>query len=364
LLFAVWQDSNGNGQINSGDTLLAGPVTIQNALAIAGATISVTVQPSPSGRSFSVDGTPYTAAQTFSWISGSSHTIATTAPQSGGTGIQYVFGSWSDGGAISHAVAPTSDTTYIASFTTQYYLTMNAGTGGGVGPASGWINSAAAVSISATASNGYSFGNWAGSGSGSYSGNTASSLVSMNGPITETASFTLASTRIIGLSGDLAFGDVPVGESAQDLLSIANTGSSILTVSNITYPSGFSGDWSGTIAAGGSKFVLVTFAPTTSGGYGGSIVVASDATSGNNSMAVSGTGISTNPPPIVGAQIQNNNLILSWPTNTGVFTLESTTNIASPAGWNPVSTAPTIVNGLNVVTNPMVGLNRFFRLKR
>jgi hypothetical protein len=34
LLFAVWKDSNGDGQIDSGDTLLAGPLTIPNALAV------------------------------------------------------------------------------------------------------------------------------------------------------------------------------------------------------------------------------------------------------------------------------------------------------------------------------------------
>src|SRR4029077_20916932 len=92
--------------------------------------VQVTVQTSPTGQSFMVDGTGYTAAQSFSWAPGSSHTIATTSPQSGGTGIQYVWKSWSDKGAISHTVAPTTNKTYTANFTTQYYLTMTTDSGG------------------------------------------------------------------------------------------------------------------------------------------------------------------------------------------------------------------------------------------
>src|SRR5207244_11702732 len=111
-------------------------------------TIQVTVQSSLGGRTFMVDGTSYTAAQTFSWQKGSSHTIATTSPQSGGTGVQYVWTKWSDGGSISHTVAPTTNTTYTATFKTQYYLTMTAGTGGRVSTASVWKNTGAAVTVS------------------------------------------------------------------------------------------------------------------------------------------------------------------------------------------------------------------------
>jgi hypothetical protein len=153
--------------------------------------LSVTVQSNPSGLSFAVDGTNYTGGQTFSWTPGSNHTIATTSPQSGGTGVQYLWGSWSDGGAISHTVSPTVNTNYTANFSTQYYLTMSAGAGGSVNPDSGWNNSAAVADISATASNGYSFVSWTGSGSGSYSGTNSAASVTMNGPITQTASFTM-----------------------------------------------------------------------------------------------------------------------------------------------------------------------------
>jgi hypothetical protein len=152
--------------------------------------VAITVQTNPSGRSFTVDGTSYTSLQTFSWMSGSNHTIATTSPQNGGTGIQYVWSGWNDGGGMSHTVAPTVATTYTANFNKQYYLTMKMGTGGSsVSPGSSWYNSGAGVSIGTTPANGYSFSSWTGSGSGSYSGSNNPASVTMNGPITETANF-------------------------------------------------------------------------------------------------------------------------------------------------------------------------------
>src|SRR5206468_4840215 len=147
-------------------------------------TVQVTVKTNPAGRTFSVDGTTYSSTRSFTWASGSSHSIATTSPQSGGTGVQYVWTKWSDKGAISHTVAPTTNTTYTATFRTQYYLTMTAGTGGRVSPASGWKNSGATVSISAGPANGYSFSSWTGSGTGSYSGPNNPASITMGSPIT------------------------------------------------------------------------------------------------------------------------------------------------------------------------------------
>ena len=116
-------------------------------------TVQVTVQTTPAGLVSPLTALPYSSTQTFSWVPGSSHTIATTSPQSGGTGVQYLWTSWSDNGAISHTVAPTTNTTYTATFRTQFYLTMIHGTGGTVSPASGWKNSGAIVSITATPTN-------------------------------------------------------------------------------------------------------------------------------------------------------------------------------------------------------------------
>jgi uncharacterized repeat protein (TIGR01451 family) len=189
--FSGWTGSGAgsySGLNNPASIRMNGPVT-ENA-SFTQNPVQVTVRTSPTGLAYSVDGTSYTAVQTFSWQPGSSHTIATTSPQSGGPGVRYVWSSWSGGGAISHLVAPTTNKTYTAIFRTQYYLTMSHGTGGTVSPASGWKNSGSAVSISAMPANGYSFSNWTGTGTGSFSGTNNPASITMSGPITETATFT------------------------------------------------------------------------------------------------------------------------------------------------------------------------------
>ncbi|HXI85004.1 MAG TPA: glycosyl hydrolase family 28-related protein [Verrucomicrobiae bacterium] len=260
--------------------------------------IPVTVQTSPTGLSFSADTTNFSAAQNFNWKFNTSHTVATISPQSGGAGVQYSWNSWNDAGAISHAVTAYTNFTYTGNFTTQYLLTMNAATGGTVSPTNSWNNSGANVNISATVSNGYVFNGWIGSGSGSYSGTNNPAPVTMNGPITETASFAPIPTRLISLSGALDFGDVTVGGSSNLTFAIGNTGNSTLTVSGITYPTGFSGNWSGTVSSGSSTNVTATFLPQVAGNYTGNLAVNSDATSGGNTLTVSGTGVATtNDPP-------------------------------------------------------------------
>ena len=115
--FSGWTGSGTgsySGTNNPASITMNGPIT--ETAAFTQNPVQVTVQTNPAGLSFSVDGTTYTAAQTFSWQPGSSHTIATTSPQSGDTGVRYVWMNWSGGGAISHTVAPTTNKTYTAKF--------------------------------------------------------------------------------------------------------------------------------------------------------------------------------------------------------------------------------------------------------
>jgi hypothetical protein len=107
----------------------------------------------------------------------------------------------------------------------------------------------------------------------------------------ETWQIPTAAAPVIALSGDLGFGNITVGQTATRTLTITNSGNAPLNVSSITYPAGFSGNWStGAIAAGTSQNITVTFTPTAAQSYGGNITVHSDATSGANTIAVSGTG--------------------------------------------------------------------------
>jgi formylglycine-generating enzyme required for sulfatase activity len=101
--------------------------------------------------------------------------------------------------------------------------------------------------------------------------------------------------RVISLSGNLALGSVALNGNSTQTLTITNKGFGKLNVSGITYPSGFTGAWRGQIAPSASQNVVVKFSPTQLKTYNGAISIASDATSGNNTLTVSGTGVAPNP---------------------------------------------------------------------
>jgi len=66
-------------------------------------------------------------------------------------------------------------------------------------------------------------------------------------------------------------------------------------------------------------------------------------------------------PPQLQIEPSGENVILSWPTNATGMSLQSTTNLTSPA-WTPVSAAPVVINDQNTVTNPVLGNQQFYRL--
>jgi uncharacterized repeat protein (TIGR03803 family) len=57
------------------------------------------------------------------------------------------------------------------------------------------------------------------------------------------------------------------------------------------------------------------------------------------------------------------NVILTWPASAIGFTLQSTTNLAARV-WATNLPAPIVVNGQNTVTNPISGIQQFFRLSQ
>jgi hypothetical protein len=119
---------------------------------------------------------------------------------------QYVWNGWTGSGTISYSgkanpssVIMNSPITETASWTHQYYLTMSTNFGT-VSPGSGWQDAGSVLNISATApglvysadKERYVWNGWTGTGSGNYTGrdNPATNKVTMNAPITETASWT------------------------------------------------------------------------------------------------------------------------------------------------------------------------------
>jgi hypothetical protein len=198
--FSNWTSTGGSfDSTTSASTnfhMPAAPATVTGNF--GSASVQITITTSPANLLVSVDGGTATAAPLVeNWVIGSSHTIATTSPQAGTTGTQYVFSSWSDSGAISHSITvPSTATTYTASFNTQYQLTTaaNPSNDGTVSPSSGnFYNSGTVVPLTATANSGFTFSNWTGNVANA---NSASTTITMNSPQSATANFTTASVQI------------------------------------------------------------------------------------------------------------------------------------------------------------------------
>lgn len=195
--FATTALTAGNHSITavySGDDNYVGATSPLLAQSVSSLT-SVTVLTVPSGLAITVDGITLTAPQTFSWIPGSSHTLAITSPQDA-TGTRYLFSTWSDGGPISHAITvPATTASYTANFTTEYQLTTSVSPlgGGTVTPATGTYYSAdTVINLTAVAASGYQFVNWTGPVSNS---NSATTTVTLNSPQAVTAHFSLLPPR-------------------------------------------------------------------------------------------------------------------------------------------------------------------------
>lgn len=106
-------------------------------------------------------------------------------------------------------------------FSTDYWVSISASSGGATTPASGWYAQGHTISINATPFGTEQFVKWVGTGPGSYSGSNAGAPVTVNGPITEVAWFQTPtvqhSTTVssiwqnVGLLGGLAIAGLIVG---------------------------------------------------------------------------------------------------------------------------------------------------------
>jgi hypothetical protein len=107
-------------------------------------------------------------------------------------------------------------------------------------------------------------------------------------------------TRVIAVNPTtLTFPNTLIGQTATLTFTIQNTGNSAMNVTGISYPTGFSGVFTGSILPGQSQVVTVTFAPTVVGTFSGTILVNSNATSGSNTITVTGEGVNSLPTALV-----------------------------------------------------------------
>jgi Abnormal spindle-like microcephaly-assoc'd, ASPM-SPD-2-Hydin len=101
----------------------------------------------------------------------------------------------------------------------------------------------------------------------------------------------------------VSFGNVNLGSSSSKTVTLSNTGNASVNVSSDSVSgAGFSisGLTPLTLAAGQSTTFGVKFAPTAAGSVSGSVLVSSNATNSPAMITLSGSGISTPPPPPTG----------------------------------------------------------------
>ncbi len=162
-----------------------------------------TITTNPAGLLIEVDGETYTAPHRFDWKPGSKHTIGVPAPQKfEGNYLlhrrdyyRFIFAKWSDGGAQTHTVTASSETTvFIANFiwqtTTEYSAVPPQGGTIRIEPPSsdGFYTYYSFLKMFAEPAEGFSFKSWRSWGAGN--GPASNPKVTSAGASHQQANFT------------------------------------------------------------------------------------------------------------------------------------------------------------------------------
>jgi uncharacterized repeat protein (TIGR01451 family) len=149
----------------------------------------ITIDTNPEGLQFTIDGGPSLTSPITRYLNPGSHIIAAANLQPGTAGTQYVFTGWSDAGTATHNIdVGSSAVTYTATFQTQFLLTVAPLPlpGGTVSPVSGgYVDAGTVVRLTASPISPYVFASW----SGSVTGASNPTQITMNGPMSVTANF-------------------------------------------------------------------------------------------------------------------------------------------------------------------------------
>lgn len=103
------------------------------------------------------------------------------------------------------------------------------------------------------------------------------------------------------MSGNLAFGNVNIGETMTRTFTIGNSGNATLTFTSLSAAGGTgatgytASPTSGTVPPNGTVTVTMRFAPTAAGFWSHVLTVVGDQTGGGAAINVSGTGINNTP---------------------------------------------------------------------
>src|SRR5579875_1326271 len=147
----------------------------------------------------------------------------------------------------------------------------------------------------------------------------------------------------------LNFGNVPVGTSATQSLTLTDTGTAPVSIAGVTVSgTGFSvvgGNFTGTIGAGQSVAVQLQFAPQSAGSLTGDVTITSNAPGSTVSIGLSGTGLealgSVNP-----ASVAFGNVVVGS-SNSAVVTIKNTGNVTLSFSQVSVSGSGFSISGLS-----------------
>jgi uncharacterized protein (TIGR03437 family) len=210
--FADWNLSTAPAE-NPRFLTVNGPGTLVAAFTRGNLT---TITSDPPGRPVIVDDIIYATPVSFSWVSGTRHSldVDTTQPDF----VHYTFNGWTDGAPQRRTIVATGEAqTFTAAFTTQYSLTLNYSPRNGsiaVNPASpdGFYDAGSTIQLRAEPSSGLVFAGWG----GDLGGADNPATVVMNDQKLVTAIFgtgvpvIAAASAASGLAGGVAAGEIVV----------------------------------------------------------------------------------------------------------------------------------------------------------
>jgi len=183
-------------------------------------------------------------------------------------------------------------------------------------------------------------------------------------------------TNGTGFTNVYSFTAAPYGTNSDG----ANPQAGLILVGNTLYGTALYGGSSGqgtvfAVNTNGTGFTnLHSFTGASDGGNPSAGLVLSGSTLYGTAVngGSSGTVFSLSFRPqltITPSGVPPSGIILTWPTNVAGFdytgyTLQSTTNLVSPAVWSTNSPAPVVIAGQNTVTNSITAAQQFYRLIR
>jgi len=172
----------------------------------------------------------------------------------------------------------------------------------------------------------------------------------------------LQSPSVVLSSESLSFGNVQVGGSATQTITVANAGSAPLRIGSVNSSGGFAqtNNCTAAIPAGGSCTVTVAFSPTAAGTQSGMLTIADNAAGGPQTVSLSGAGSTFtvliglfSNTLIGGNSMPSNTVSLSSPAPTGGWTVSlSSSNqaVASVPATVAVAAGATASSSFTVAT--------------